>query len=175
MQLALAIHVSTLKATKTQLTDFLATDKGMIAVTAKGTIFLKPEGEATSVDIGGLKFKNGTDEAGSLNFADGGTIAADNMLVSAALAGTATNTIIKANDTLTIGKDSTFKTGLGVKSAQATNLTLASTDAFELDKGITLQALSTEAAVNNVVKAETGTITGKAPPQDRWLHRSQRW
>lgn len=153
---------ATLKATKTQLTDFLATDKGMIAVTAKGTIFLKPEGEATSVDIGGLKFKNGTDEAGSLNFADGGTIAADNMLVSAALAGTATNTIIKANDTLTIGKDTTFKTGLGVKSAQAKNLTLASTDAFELDKSITLQALSTEAAVNNVVKAETGTITGKA-------------
>lgn len=155
-------NVSTLNATKTQLSSFLSGNKGTVNVTAKSTIFLKPEGEATSVDIGGLKFKNGTDEAGSLNFADGGTIAADNMLVSAALAGTATNTIIKANDTLTIGKDSTFKTGLGVKSAQAKNLTLASTDAFELDKSITLQALSAEAAVNNVVKAETGTITGKA-------------
>ena len=155
-----AASEGTLKATKTQLTTFLNGAKGAIDVAAKGSIFLKPEGEAKSVDIGGLKFKNAS-ELGSLGFtAAGGKLVADDMVVSSALTGDGSNTTIKAIKSLTIGSD-TFKEDLKV-GAETRDLAFASKDAFTLDKSITLQALSAEAAVNNVVKAENGKITGKA-------------
>ena len=85
---------------------------------------------------------------------------ANNIVIAAALTGTATNLNVVAKDTLTLGSSSADTVKAGVKSLEAKSLaTVTNGTEFKLQDDVTLSSTQKQ---NGILVGDSGSITGSA-------------